>query len=194
LPRVEIVPVEDGVEVSVGGRMSCEGMPIATNCAEERVMKSLKTITASVAVGLLSIVAVPTSGYAQEPTRLSDDQVERLLERIEKSADKFRESIDKALDKSRADDTKLEKDVNRFVQAFEDATDRLESRFDDDKSSSGDVQEVLTRAAAINGMMATHAFNDRAQADWRLLRGDLNELARAYGVTWEWRVVAVSPE
>jgi hypothetical protein len=157
-------------------------------------MKSLKTITASVAVGLLSIAAVPPSGHAQEPTRLSDDQVERLLERIEKSADKFRESIDKALDKSSADDSKLEKDVNRFVQAFEDATDRLESRFDDDKSSSGDVQEVLTRAAAINGMMATHAFNDRAQADWRLLRGDLNELARAYGVTWEWRVVAVSPE
>lgn len=156
-------------------------------------MKSLKRVSAVVAFALLGITTPTGVALAQPPTRLSDDQVERLLERIEKSADKFRESIDDALDNSRANDSKLEKDVNRFVEAFENATDRLESRFDDDKSSSEDVQEVLTRAAAINSMMARHAFNDRAQADWRLLRGDLNELARAYSVTWEWRVVAVSP-
>jgi hypothetical protein len=150
-------------------------------------------MSTAMAFGLVSVIAPNDAAFAQAPTRLSDDQVERLLERIEKSADKFRESIDDALDTSRADDTKLEKDVNRFVHAFENATDRLEKRFDDDKSSSADVQEVLTRAASINSMMATHAFSDRAQADWRLLRGDLNELARAYGVTWEWRVVAVSP-
>ena len=29
------------------------------------------------------------AAFAQEPTRLSDDQVERLLERIEKAADKY---------------------------------------------------------------------------------------------------------
>ena len=156
-------------------------------------MKSLKVMSTAMAVGLLSVTTPSVPAFAQAPTRLSDDQVERLLERIEKSADKFRESVDDALDKSRADDSKLEKDINRFVQAFEDATDRLEKRFDDDKSSSADVEEVLTRAASINSMMARHRFNDRAQADWRLLRGDLNELARAYGVTWEWRVVAVSP-
>lgn len=156
-------------------------------------MKSLKAMSTAMVLGLLSVTASSVPAFAQAPTRLSDDQVERLLERIEKSADKFRESIDDALDKSRADDSKLEKDINRFVQAFENATDRLEKRFDDDKSSSADVEEVLTRAASINSMMAHHRFNDRAQADWRLLRGDLNELARAYGVTWEWRVVAVSP-
>jgi len=157
-------------------------------------MKSLKSMTAAVAVGLLSVVSYPAAVHAQEPTRLSDDQVERLLERIEQSADKFRSSIDDALDKSSADDSKVEKDINRYVEAFENATDRLESRFDDDKSSAEDVQEVLTRAASINSLMARQAFTDRAQADWRLLRSDLNELARAYGVTWEWRVVAVSPQ
>jgi hypothetical protein len=157
-------------------------------------MKSLKSMAAAVAVGLLSVVTHPAAVHAQEPTRLSDDQVERLLERIEQSADKFRSSIDDALDKSSADDSKIEKDINKYVEAFENATDRLESRFDDDKSSAEDVQEVLTRAASLNSLMARHAFTDRSQADWRLLRSDLNELARAYGVTWEWRVVAVSPQ
>jgi hypothetical protein len=156
-------------------------------------MKSLKVMSMAAVFGLLSVTSTADLAFAQVPTRLSDDQVERLLERIEKSADKFRGSIDDALDKSRVDDSQIEKDVNRFVQAFEDATDRLEKRFDDDKSSAGDVEVVLTRAAAINSMMARHAFSDRAQSDWRLLRGDLNELAKAYGVTWEWRIVAVSP-
>jgi hypothetical protein len=153
----------------------------------------LKLLAAGSAVALMGIAVPAGTAYAQEPSRLSDDQVERLLERIEKAADKFRDSLKQALDKSRVDDSRLEDDVNRYVREFENATDRLEKRFDDDKSSAEDVREVMTRAASINGMMGRFEFTDRAQSDWRLLRNDLNELARAYGVTWEWRVVAISP-
>jgi hypothetical protein len=158
-------------------------------------MRAKKMLMASCAVwALTGVLATPTMSQAQEPSRLSDDQVERLLERIEKAADKFRGSLEDALDKSRVDDSRLEDDVNRYVREFEAATDRLEKRFDDDKSSAEDVREVMTRAASINGMMGRFEFTDRAQSDWRLLRSDLNELARAYGVTWEWRVVAISPQ
>jgi hypothetical protein len=158
-------------------------------------MRAKKMLMASCAVwALTGVLATPTMSQAQEPSRLSDDQVERLLERIEKAADKFRGSLEDALDKSRVDDSRLEDDVNRYVREFEDATDRLEKRFDDDKSSAEDVREVMTRAASINGMMGRFEFTDRAQSDWRVLRSDLNELARAYGVTWEWRVVAISPQ
>lgn len=158
-------------------------------------MRAKKMLIASCAVwAMTGVLATPTMSQAQEPSRLSDDQVERLLERIEKAADKFRGSLEDALDKSRVDDSRLEDDLNRYVREFENATDRLEKRFDDDKSSAEDVREVMTRAASINGMMGRFEFTDRAQSDWRLLRSDLNELARAYGVTWEWRVVAISPQ
>ena len=151
-------------------------------------------LTAAVALTMSGTLTPPAHATTQEPSRLSDDQVERLLERIETAADKFRGSLDDALEKSRVDDSRLENDLNRYVRAFENATDRLEKRFDDDKSSAEDVREVMTRAASINGMMGRFALTDRAQSDWRLLRNDLNELARAYGVTWEWRVVAISPQ
>ena len=151
-------------------------------------------LTAAVALTMSGTLTPPAHATTQEPSRLSDDQVERLLERIETAADKFRGSLDDALDTSRVDDSRLENDLNRYVRAFENATDRLEKRFDDDKSSAEDVREVMTRAASINGMMGRFALTDRAQSDWRLLRNDLNELARAYGVTWEWRVVAISPQ
>ena len=88
-------------------------------------MKSLKVMSTAMAVGLLSVTTPSVPAFAQAPTRLSDDQVERLLERIEKSADKFRESVDDALDKSRADDSKLEKDINRFVQITSTAPAKL---------------------------------------------------------------------
>ena len=138
-------------------------------------------------------LTTPSDAIAQEPTRLSDEQVERLLERIEKAADKYRESLDDALDKSHLDDSKREEEINRYVKEFEDATDRLESRFDDDKTAAEDVRNVLTRAVRLDSMMSRFAFTDRAQGDWRLLRNDLNELARAYGVAWEWTVVTAGP-
>jgi hypothetical protein len=137
---------------------------------------------------IAGLTAAPAAANTQEPTRLSDEQVERLLERIEKAADKYRESLDDALDKSHLDDSKREEEINTYVKEFEDATDRLEKRFDDDKEAAEDVRDVLTRAARIDGMMGRFALTDRAQSDWRLVRTDLDELARAYGVAWQWRV------
>jgi flagellar motility protein MotE (MotC chaperone) len=142
----------------------------------------------SAALAMAGLTATSAGAVAQEPTRLSDEQVERLLERIEKAADKYRESLDDALDESRLDDSKREEEINKYVREFEDATDRLEKRFDDDKDAAEDVREVLTRAARIDGMMGRFALTDRAQSDWRLVRTDLDELARAYGVAWQWRV------
>lgn len=144
-----------------------------------------------IAVALSSSLMPASSAYAQAPTRLSDDQLERVLDRIEKAADTFRESLDDALDESRIDDSKFEEQVNEYVKEFENATDRLKKRFDDDKAAPSDVQEVLARAASINGMMSRFELTDRAQGDWRLLRNDLNELARAYDVVWEWRAAVV---
>jgi predicted RNase H-like nuclease (RuvC/YqgF family) len=142
----------------------------------------------SAALAVAGLTATSAGAVPQEPTRLSDEQVERLLERIEKAADKYRESLDDALDESRLDDSNREEEINRYVREFEDATDRLEKRFDDDKDAAEDVREVLTRAARIDGMMGRFGLTDRAQSDWRLVRTDLDELARAYGVAWQWRV------
>ena len=151
-----------------------------------------KHVIASALV-VAGIAANPSGALAQEPSRLSDDQVERLLERIEKSADKYRDSLDDALDKSRLDDSKREKEINRYVKEFEDATDRLEKHFDDDKTAAEDVRNVLTRAIRLDNMMSRDPFTDRAQGDWRLLRNDLDELARAYGVAWGWTVATAVP-
>lgn len=73
-----------------------------------------------------------------------------------------------------------------FVRDFETATDQLRDRFNRRQSVAADVQNVLDRAAFIDSFMQRNRVGNRAERDWASLRIDLNELARVYGVTWNW--------
>src|SRR5262249_2890679 len=98
----------------------------------------------------------------------------------------FRQNLKKALKKSRFDRTAREDDVSAYVKAFEEETKRLEDHFKNHKSTAGDVQAVLQRASRIDGLMARHPFDQVTQASWDTLRSDLEQLADAYSVNWQW--------
>ncbi|MEO6724417.1 MAG: hypothetical protein ABIU20_10045 [Blastocatellia bacterium] len=122
-----------------------------------------------------------------QPYRVSQDNMKQLVEWTEKRADSFRASLDEALDKSRFDGSKREDNVNQFVKDFEVATNHLKDRYADNYSAVGAVTEVLRRGALIDRFMQRHPLTSRAQNDWRLLRGNLDELARAYNVSMSWK-------
>jgi predicted glycoside hydrolase/deacetylase ChbG (UPF0249 family) len=121
-----------------------------------------------------------------QPYRLSDKDVEKILHRIEQQSDKFRSSLDAALDKSRFNGSNREDDINSFVKDFYKETKNLHDRFDNHKSTAPDVQTVLERAARIDGFMRRYPLSSRAQDDWSTLKTNLDELATAYNVTWRW--------
>ena len=145
-------------------------------------------------VFVISFLGVATHAHAQvvgQPYRISDKEVERILHRIENQANKFRHSLDAALDRSRLNGTNREDDINAFNKKFDEQTKRLHDRFDDHKSVAADVEAVLNSAASIDQFMRRQHLNERAQNDWSTLRGNLDELAEAYNVTWRWESVAV---
>jgi len=154
-------------------------------------MRIMKCIIAIAAVGTL--VGLAAQVQAQHPNRRSEKEIKELLGRIEKGADRFKHSLDSALDHSRLDGTKAEDRINDFVKGFEQATERLKNRFDDDRSAASAVEEVLRRAAQIDGFMTSHQTNSRAQNDWSDLRRSLDELAAAYNVSWDWTGVSARP-
>lgn len=128
-------------------------------------------------------VGIETLAKGQDaPYRLSDKEVKRLLDRLEKDSDKFRKSVDKILDKSRLDGTNREDDINKFVKDFEDEVDRLKDRFEDHKTVSADVEAVLRRAVLIDRFMQRYRVSAEMQGDWAAVKADLDELARAYSV------------
>ena len=129
----------------------------------------------------------PGPVVSEIPYRLGDKEVEEIIHRVERQSDKFRSSLDSALDKSRFDGTKREDDINAFVKEFYAETKRLHDHFDNHKSTGADVESVLDRAARIDDFMHRYRLNSKAQNDWSTLRTNLDELARVYNVSWRWR-------
>lgn len=121
-----------------------------------------------------------------QPYRLNDKDVEKIIRRIEQQSDRFRSSLDTALDKSRFNGSNREDDINAFVKDFYKQTKNLRDRFNHHKSTAPDVQSVLDKAARIDSFMRRFPLSSSAQNDWSTLRTNIDELATAYDVSWRW--------
>ena len=132
--------------------------------------------------GLTAAISVEAQ---TRPYRVSDRQVQTLLNRIETKTDAYKNALDSALDQSRLNDTNREDNINEFVSNFENSTDSLRQNFDDRKSVSNDVQEVLNQAAFIDRFMRNNRLNSTIQRNWRNLRTDLSTLAGYYSVSFD---------
>ena len=120
------------------------------------------------------------------PSRVDDKQVEQLLKQIGEKADRFDKSLDRAFDRSRIDDRRGKDEIRQSVKDFRQATDRLRDRVNGRQSNTLDVEEVLRRGVSIDGFMQRYQLSAEAEQNWLSLRGDLDRLARAYNVAWNW--------
>jgi hypothetical protein len=135
---------------------------------------------------LISVFGSAGAQVAGQPYRISDREVARLLDRIRSKTNTFRDSLKKALNNSRLDRTQREESINDYVKAFEQETKRLDDHFDHHKSTVADVDSVMQRASRIWNFMALHPLAGRVQGEWATLRADLELLANAYNIPWQW--------
>src|SRR5215212_6014065 len=145
-----------------------------------------QTISVALVFAMLSLGLASAQAQTQRPYRMNDRQVEGALRRVETDADRFRASFSAALDRSRWNGTSTEDQLNTYVQNFESATDQLRSRFNARNAAAADVENVLRQAAFLNDFMMRNRLAMSAMNDWTTLRADLDALARAYNVTWDW--------
>jgi hypothetical protein len=138
--------------------------------------------------GNRAVVDYPRGAAVGVPSRVSDREVENVLRKVEQQSDRFKSALDSSLDKSRLDGTREEDNINKFVKDFYEQTKNLRNRFDDHKSTSGDMQSVLDRAARIDEFIRRNPLRrSDAAREWSRLRSNLDELANIYNVTWQWR-------
>ncbi len=131
---------------------------------------------------LLALFCLGITSIAQRPYRLNERQMNNLLQRIENRSQVFQQSLDAALDRSRFDSTRRENEINRYVRDFTEATSRLRNR----SRVNNDVTEVLNRASYLNDFMQRERLDTRAQNDWLALRRELDQLANAWNLNWNW--------
>lgn len=133
------------------------------------------------------IFSLSSGVFAQTSTyRVSERQIQTLLDRIENRTNAFRDEIDGALDNSSANGTIREDSINSMVTNFENATNRLKENFASRRSTANGVQEVLNRAVQINTFAQNNRMTQAAQSQWNQIRTDLDTLAGYYSVRTNW--------
>lgn len=147
-----------------------------------RINSSGLPVLAAALVMLLAVASRSAGGQVIRTTA----QIENMLSRLETNTDRFNSSIDAALDNSRLNNTEVEDQANALVDELEFATDRLKDRAEDNVANTFDVNEVLRRGMYLDMFMQRHNFSPAAERDWRMVRTDLDNLARLYGVRWTW--------
>ena len=138
------------------------------------------------AISVLTILVAVQLAVPFWTVEAQREDVKRLLKRLEENTDRFSKSLDSALDRSALNGTKAEDEINGYVHQFEEATDRLKDRYEDQGAAPGAAREVLSRGQAIDRFMRRNRLGGKAESDWQIVRSDLNLLARTYRINWRW--------
>ena len=140
----------------------------------------------SLLVGSGSIAAGSSSGNAFAQRVWYRGNVREIIRELESDTDRFKGSLDTALDHSRLNGSRAEDEINGYVKRFEESTDRLRDRAEDREHAPNLAREVLNRGRSINAFMRSHRLGGRAESDWAQVRTDLNRLSNSYYINWRW--------
>lgn len=109
-------------------------------------------------------------------------QVDGFVQQLETSSDAFRDDFRRAVDNSNLGGS-TKRQLNNYAEQFENAVDRLRSRFDSDDSwweSRNEVQAMISNSQNLNSTMNSASFRRNLERQWNRLRNDINKLADAY--------------
>ncbi len=115
---------------------------------------------------------------------LSDAQMRQLVQRLNTLSTtfsrNFRMDLNRVTDRYSADETR------RQLSEFETALVQLRNRVNSRQSTASDVRNVLDPASYLNNYIANRQLSYQTENNWNTLRQDLDRLASAYNVAWNW--------
>jgi hypothetical protein len=139
-------------------------------------------------MAILVMAALVAPALAQGRARgrnYSKADVERIIKRVEDNSDDFKKLIDREMDRSAIDKTRLEDNIWEQTKDLENALDRLRRKFDRSDTwleTREEVSDVLKEARDINQLLNRVRITGKVQAAWATLRYDLNTLAGVYNL------------
>ncbi|HET6852094.1 MAG TPA: YMGG-like glycine zipper-containing protein [Pyrinomonadaceae bacterium] len=121
--------------------------------------------------------------------QLSDFQMRQLVDRLNVRSATFSRNFRQDLNRSGYNDRYRLDEVRQQLSQFESALVQLRNRVNSRQSSSSDARNVLDRAAFLNTYIADRRLSYQTQNNWTTLRQDLDQLASAYNIAWNWSTV-----
>ena len=146
----------------------------------------MRTLTKTILLAVLALMltsATPVSISAQYNT--SESSVRELIRTIQSRSDNLRRTLQNSNSRGNLSSSQLY-ELNRLIGEFSSATTQLDQRLGTRRSSTSDVRLVLDRAALVDNYFANYRLGFAAERDWQTLRSDLDRLALAYNMNWQW--------
>jgi hypothetical protein len=134
---------------------------------------------------LIFAVWLGLSAAAQSaaPYRVTDQEMKPLLKDLEESVKKFQGAAKDKLKNTTLATGAGDASVKQYVQDLRDAVKRLKDDYGD-RSTAAEAESVFLRAGYINRFMQANPLVTGADRQWAAVKGNLDRLGQAYGVTW----------
>jgi hypothetical protein len=123
---------------------------------------------------------------SSNPTNLSDAQLRQLVQRINNRTTTFSRSLRVDLDRTNISDRSSRDEARRQLISFESSVVQLRNRVNTRLISSSDVYSLLQPASSLNNFIENRQLSYQTENNWNTLRTDLERLASAYNVAWNW--------
>lgn len=129
-------------------------------------------------------IALLAPAFAQTG-RVGDKDLKKVWETVDKDAGKFRDAVGSKLQSvtNAAGETV---DIQQTLKDFDSVAERLKDQFSSGNESNSDVEAFLKQAAMIDRGMTKNPNLTDATSEWQLLRQNLDQIVKAYHVSWEW--------
>ena len=120
---------------------------------------------------------------------LNDFQMRQLVDRLNARSVTFSRNLRNDLNRTSYNDRYSLDEVRRQLSSFETSIAQLRNRVNSRQSSSSDARTVLDRAAFLNTFVADRQLSYQTKNNWTSLRTDLDQLASAFNIAWNWSTV-----
>lgn len=117
---------------------------------------------------------------------LSDFQMRQLIDRLNVRSATFSRNLRQDLTRANYNDRYSLDEVRRQLSDYETALTQLRNRVNSRQSSSSDARNVLDRAAFLNNFITDRQLSYQTENNWSTLRPDLDQLASAFNIAWNW--------
>lgn len=116
---------------------------------------------------------------------LSDLQMRQLVQQLNTRSMTFSRTFRNDLNRANVRNSPSD-DILNHLSEYETALVQLRNRVNSRQSSSSNVRDVLEHASYLNNFIENRQLSYSTENNWTLLRNDLDRLASAYNVAWNW--------
>ncbi|HSP06416.1 MAG TPA: hypothetical protein VLR94_04525 [Acidobacteriota bacterium] len=116
--------------------------------------------------------------FAQQPARLTDDQVKKLVDEAMKTSDKFRDAFKKVASVTTRTGVKV--DVPQYMKDYDETFKKFKDAFDKNGVPSVDLVNLLRMTNELDGFMTRNPDAAGAGSEWQAHKFNMDRLAQAF--------------